>query len=245
MNDDLIVATSFEGRLGVISSLLQQGGPVVAILLVMSVIALAIILLKLWQFTILRPGSTQFVDKALGLWRAGRNSAAIEVLAPLRHPVAKTMKVAIKGCTQTGVSETMVREEATRVAAVELEKLRGNLRGLELIGSLSPLLGLLGTVLGMITAFQQLQAAGSRVDPSVLSGGIWEALLTTAVGLAVAIPAVAALSGLERIIERTRHCMEDALTQVFTIDITTAQTVIENEDASDAGKRPIPEGAVS
>jgi biopolymer transport protein ExbB len=54
------------------------------------------------------------------------------------------------------------------------------------------LLGLFGTVLGMVEAFRQLELAGSQVDPAVLSGGIWQALLTTAVGLAVAIPAVLA-----------------------------------------------------
>jgi biopolymer transport protein ExbB len=60
---------------------------------------------------------------------------------------------------------------------------------LELISTIAPLLGLLGTVLGMIAAFQALQESGSRADPAILAGGIWEALLTTAAGMAVAIPA--------------------------------------------------------
>src|SRR3546814_3183218 len=71
-----------------------------------------------------------------------------------------------------------------------LEGLRGQLGALEVIGSVSPLLGLFGTVLGMIEAFRQLAEAGSQVSPAILSAGIWEALLTTAVGLAVAIPVV-------------------------------------------------------
>lgn len=238
MNDDLMLvapdemAASSQGRFEAIFTLFQTGGPVVTILLVMSVIALAIIFLKLWQFSSLKLGSTQFIDGALVHWRAGRNSAALALLKPSPNPVAKVMAVAINGCGQFGAPESTVREEAARVASAELEKLRGNMRGLELIGSLSPLLGLLGTVLGMITAFQQLQAAGSRVDPSVLSGGIWEALLTTAVGLAVAIPTVAVLSGLERTIERTQHRMEDALTQVFTIDLAMSETDIENFPSS-------------
>jgi biopolymer transport protein ExbB len=97
-----------------------------------------------------------------------------------------------------------------------LHELRAFLRPLEVIATLSPLLGLLGTVLGMIVAFQQMEAAGRQVDPTVLSGGIWQALLTTAVGLAVAIPVVAVHSWLERKTDRVAHHMNDAVTRVFT-----------------------------
>ena len=209
----------FENELGSLNSLLQAGGPVVSILLVMSILAVAIIFLKLWQFASLRLGSTQFIDQSRRAWRKGDVVSAINHVKDSRNPVAKVLFVALKGKNNLAVSESVVREEAARIAAVELEKLKSHLRGLELIGSLSPLLGLLGTVLGMIAAFQQLQLAGAKVDPSVLSGGIWEALLTTAVGIAVAIPAIAALSGFERKIERTKYAMENALTQVFTCEL--------------------------
>ena len=86
-----------------------------------------------------------------------------------------------------------------------------------MIASLSPLLGLLGTVLGMIEAFQQMEAAGSQVDPSILSGGIWQALLTTAVGLAVAIPVVIMHGFFERKCDRIAFLLDDALTRVFTL----------------------------
>ncbi len=71
----------------------------------------------------------------------------------------------------------------------------------------------------MIEAFQQLEQAGSQVDPALLSGGIWEALLTTAVGLAVAMPVVAALAWLERTVDRLSQVMESVVTQVFTRDL--------------------------
>ena len=90
------------------------------------------------------------------------------------------------------------------------------MRALELIANLSPLLGLLGTVLGMIQAFQKLESAGNQVDPALLSGGIWQALLTTAVGLIVAIPALIAHQWLDRRIDRCAHVMEDYTTRVFT-----------------------------
>jgi biopolymer transport protein ExbB len=66
---------------------------------------------------------------------------------------------------------------------------------------------LLGTVLGMIEAFIQLEGAGTQVDVGLLAGGIWEALVTTAAGLAVAIPALAALNALEGMVERMREEM--------------------------------------
>jgi biopolymer transport protein ExbB len=101
-----------------------------------------------------------------------------------------------------------------RLAREELEQLRQGLRLLELTAAVAPLIGLLGTVFGMIEAFQALETAGSRVDPAALSGGIWEALVTTAAGLVVAIPALAAWHGFDRWLERGRHAMEDRLTRL-------------------------------
>ncbi|MCE8471205.1 MotA/TolQ/ExbB proton channel family protein, partial [Rhodovulum sulfidophilum] len=85
----------------------------------------------------------------------------------------------------------------------------------ELIAVIAPLLGLLGTVLGMIDAFQALQSAGAAADPADLAGGIWEALLTTAAGMAVAIPAAVALSWFESVADSARADMEDLATRLF------------------------------
>ena len=113
-----------------------------------------------------------------------------------------------------------MREEVERVATDELGNLRSHIGLLELIGSLSPLLGLLGTVLGMIQAFRAMETAGRNVDPSILSGGIWAALLTTAAGLIVAIPVVAIASWFDRSILKIAHTTEDAVTRIFTPDLT-------------------------
>jgi biopolymer transport protein ExbB len=108
-------------------------------------------------------------------------------------------------------------EEFARVYASErLEDTRALLRPIEVIGQLAPLTGLLGTVLGMISAFKTLQIAGENVSPAALSGGIWEALLTTAAGLVVAIPCIATLHFFERRIERMQTELESALTRLFT-----------------------------
>nr|WP_281413132.1 MotA/TolQ/ExbB proton channel family protein [Marivibrio halodurans] len=137
-----------------------------------------------------------------------------------------------------GLPEAMVREEVMRYGASALEALRAWFRPLEVIASLAPLLGLFGTVLGMISAFQQLEAAGNQVNPAILSGGIWEALLTTAAGLAVAIPTVVLLNWLERRVDRLAHEMDDLVTRVFTEDLTDSIGAVDfgavEKDARDA-----------
>ncbi len=199
----------------------QVSGPAGMVLGLFSVAGLAIVLLKLWQFASVRIGQRSFIDPALRHFRMGRRDAALAELAKSRNPIARVLEVAIGGSGRA--DPELLREEAWRVGNEHLEGLRSHLRGLEVIASLSPLLGLFGTVLGMISAFQQLETAGSRVDPSILSGGIWEALLTTAIGLAVAIPAVVALHWLERMVERLGSDMENAVTRVFTAPIVVGE----------------------
>ncbi|MFP4080838.1 MAG: MotA/TolQ/ExbB proton channel family protein [Ectothiorhodospira sp.] len=224
------------GPLAGLGSLLQVGGPVVAILLGMSVVALTVILAKLWQFAWLRLGDQRSLDAALEHWAAGRAGEALEVLSGSRSPAARVVEQAMRGQMDPQMPEALVREEVARVAGDWLESLRGQFRTLEVIGSLAPLLGLLGTVLGMISAFQALEAAGSPVDPVILSGGIWVALSTTAVGLAVAIPVVAVLNALERWLERFRHRMQDAVTRVFTVRSEDAR---QRPSSAPAPLRPV------
>jgi biopolymer transport protein ExbB len=199
--------------------MVQAGGPIVVILLIMSMAALAIIFLKLWQFHQARLGDRKPAWEALRLYQARRFDDALKRLDGARGPVAKVLACAIRG-QRRGIAEAKVREEAWRYGSDLLEALRTLFRPLEVIASLAPLLGLFGTVLGMIDAFRQLETAGTQVNPSILSGGIWEALLTTAVGLAVAIPVVAVLSWLERRVDRVAYELESIVTQVFTEDLS-------------------------
>ncbi|MCP5418039.1 MAG: MotA/TolQ/ExbB proton channel family protein [Chromatiaceae bacterium] len=202
-----------------LEALLAAGGPVALILLLLSTVAIAVVLLKWWQFRHLRITSPEPVNGALDCWQRRDSDAAIERLADARQPTARLVHLALINLRRPGINQADLREELTRVASAALENLRSHLRTLEVIATLSPLLGLLGTVLGMIEAFQQLENAGSQLDPGLLSGGIWQALLTTALGLGVAIPVVLAHSWLERQVERCRHAMEDAVTRVFTRDL--------------------------
>lgn len=195
---------------------MNLGGPIVWVLAAMATLALAIVLLKMWQFARVGVGSSRREMHALAHWRGGERQTALEELGQCNTPLAHVLRVAMRGVQSNALPDALLREEVARVAQSDLEDLRHYLRPLEVIGTAAPLLGLLGTVLGMIDAFQAIQGAGSQVDPALLSGGIWEALLTTAVGLSLAIPITFAHGWLERRVERHGHLIEDAVTQVFT-----------------------------
>ncbi len=195
--------------------LIQQGGPVMYVLLGLSVLATTLILMKLFQFFRIGLFRTAFVEESLGALHAGGPAEALQVLKNKNHPVAQVMQRALHCGLDPAMSAKDADAEVSRVGSSKIRHLESWLRGLSSIAHLSPLLGLLGTVIGMISAFMRLEAAGSRVDPSLLSGGIWEALLTTAFGLTVAIPAMAAFYYLEGEVDKIRAAMQDACVQIL------------------------------
>jgi len=195
--------------------LFQQGGTVMYVLLFMSILATAIILLKLYQFYRSGLRQTAFVEDVLRSVSRGEHALALENLQQQRSPVARVLESAVSFGANPMMSSSDVEAEVSRVGSAQIRNLESWLRGLSSIAHLSPLLGLLGTVTGMIVAFMSLQQAGSQVDPSILSGGIWEALLTTAFGLTVAIPAMAAFYYLEGEVDHVRAAMKDASIQVL------------------------------
>jgi len=194
-----------------IFGLLDRGGAVIWIIAALSVVGLAVILWKLWRLSI------------LGVWGGARAEAAVEAFradgrVDTGHGGGLRMLVvraAMGAVTDARLTAEQAREETERVARRSLAEARRGLRVLEVISTIAPLLGLLGTVLGMIAAFQALQTSGAQADASVLAGGIWEALLTTAAGMAVAIPAALALAWFEAVIDRVASDLEDLLARVF------------------------------
>jgi len=236
---DAVAAIVPDSTADQIVNLLEIGGPVVWVLTVFSIFALSLIFLKFWQLSISNLGAKRKTLKAIDAWNRGKTSEAIDALNYSSQSLPKMIGVAMRGMKSQGDTPKL-REELGRLASMEMESLRSYLRPLEVIANLSPLLGLLGTVLGMIVAFQQMEMAGNQVDPSVLSGGIWQALLTTAAGLTVAIPVFMAHSILERKTERIGHDMENLMTCVFTrncLDESCAcnipETVKETEETWD------------
>ena len=194
---------------------LTRGGPAIWAISALSVLTMALIMWKIWRLGLLGAWSGKRTRKAIAAWEAGDTAGARSLLEGASSLRATVARHAIETQVSGKFTDSEAREDIQRVAKNQLSRARTGLRALELIATIAPRLGLLGTVLGMITAFQTLQAAGTRADPAALAGGIWEALLTTAAGMAVAIPAGVALAWFESVADRVQGDMEDGITRIL------------------------------
>ena len=187
-----------------IRQIADLGGPVVLILIVVSIAALATVIYKVWQFSAAGVGRHRALSDAVAAWDRGDRTGARSTLARSKSYLAPLVDMAFGAGPAD--SARLTAEAETRFARLE-----GGFRFLDSVAQMAPLLGLFGTVLGMIEAFRSLQDAGAQVDPSILAGGIWVALLTTAVGLAVAMPTALVLSWLEGRMDAERVTAERAI----------------------------------
>ncbi|MEL7198510.1 MAG: MotA/TolQ/ExbB proton channel family protein [Pseudomonadota bacterium] len=185
------------------------GGPVLILLLLLSIVSLAVIIMKAQQFRRENVGKHDRCLEAIKHIDRGDKEAAQSSVATSQNHLGQLMRMAL-GTTITGDARQRLESEAEGTFL----KLESGLRFLDFVSQVAPLLGLFGTVLGMIEAFQALQEAGSQVDPSVLAGGIWVALLTTAAGLAVAMPVSMALAWLEGQLDQDRAMADRILNSV-------------------------------
>ena len=205
------------------NSLLNLGGPIVYILLALSVYATAIIFYKLHIFYKVNFFKSDRTAGSVKKWLEKNHDDAYESINKINDPesevISFTMYQLLKHKKLTVKLESDIREEIVRLSDERINYYSSNLNSLQVIATIAPLLGLLGTVFGMIEAFQQMEMAGKNVDPSVLSGGIWEALLTTAVGLSVAIPIVVFESYFRNLIDTFKNNIENTVTKVLTSQI--------------------------
>lgn len=192
------------GIVATFNDIAALGGPVVILLIAVSMVTMAVIFYKLWQFTRSGVGRHKALSEAVTAWDAGDKARAHAALRRSTSYLAPVISMAFD--SGPDAVKRLEAEAETRFARLE----RG-FRLLDSVAQLAPLLGLFGTVLGMIAAFQALQDAGSQVDPSILAGGIWVALLTTAVGLVVAMPTALVLSWFEGRMDAERVTAERAI----------------------------------
>ena len=210
-----------------INSLLDLGGPVVYILLLLSIYALAVILYKLHVFYKVEFFNNENLSASIDLWMSDKKKEAYDQLNETQNPesevISFTMYQLLKHKNISQKVESDVREEISRLSEERIDYYSSKLDSLQVIAAIAPLLGLLGTVFGMIEAFQQMESAGKSVDPSILSGGIWEALLTTAAGLSVAIPIVVVESYFRSLINKFKRNVENGVTKILTANIGKPQ----------------------
>ncbi len=188
-----------------LDELLTKGGPVVWILILYSLVGLAVVLDRYFLF--FRQGTLPKEFRGR-LNRLLDQSDANQQVKELKGPEARIIQ-AVVDANQQGVKD--LHGVGTRIRSDEMHRMETGLPTLGLLGNTAPLLGLLGTITGMIKAFMVIEQAGGKVDAQALAGGIWEAMITTGVGLAVAIPLLILLHLLEGGVERRGQSMESCL----------------------------------
>lgn len=190
------------------------GGPVMWPILLCSVFALAVIIEKFFHLQKIKIDAQQFLDNILGMMKRHQVKEALEVCDNTKNPISHIMKA---GILKYDRPRQQIKEAIEDSSLHEIPKLERNLPALATIAHVSPLLGLLGTVTGMVRCFQTIQAKASAmhpVSPGDLAGGIWEALLTTVAGLIVAIPAFVAYNYLVSRVNNFILEMEKAATEL-------------------------------
>ena len=191
---------------------LSVGGPALWVIFGISIVLVTVGLWKFWHLIKLGAWNKKQADEILKLWLEKK----VEPLNANRQNIrAKILGQTILAISDKNYTNEMVREECVRLANKDLNEARRGLRIIDLIITIAPLVGLLGTVLGMIEAFQALQDSGAQADPSALAGGIWEALLTTAAGMGIAIPASILLSWYDSVVENVQADIENLATQAI------------------------------
>lgn len=190
--------------------LFQRGGPVMWPILVCSITALAITLERLWVLARAEEETARLAARILRAVQMQQRLQAESLAEQSRSPLARMVRSALRHPDRPRPELLQSMEEA---ASLEMPALERRLPALGAIAHLSPLLGLLGTVTGLVRCFQVIQEKTSSthpINPADLAGGIWEALLTTVFGLAVAIPAYAAYHYLSDRLNQFTHSLEAA-----------------------------------
>ena len=178
--------------------LMGKGGVLMYPIFLASVIAGAIIIERLIFFKKCKEDPEEIFKAIKDLAESDKKIDFNDLKKSKEGPVSRILEVGLKAHKEP---RWKLEEKLTVHGQEEIRGLRKNLRGLEVIATISPLMGLLGTVIGMVKAFNKVAQYKGQVDPSLLAGGIWEALLTTAAGLALAIPVVIMLNYFERKVE--------------------------------------------
>lgn len=168
-------------------SILVRGGWLMIPIALCSFIAAGIIIERWLTLRKARVNTGTLINRVRQALRSGEVGRAVDVCEETPGPVAGMLRVGIQ---RAGSSRAVIRETVESAGKAELYKLEKGMDTLATVAAIAPLLGFLGTVTGMIQAFMEIQALGGQVNANVLAGGIWEALMTTAAGLTVGIPAM-------------------------------------------------------
>ncbi len=170
---------------------ISKGGVLIIPILFCSVLVLAIFCERTICYAINNKRARGIEQKVTHLLENGDVNQALKVCEDSRSPMGRVLEKAIQS---RNMEKEVLESVIVNATDNEVRNLSSYLQVLATIGNIAPLLGLLGTIIGMIKAFMVIQQMGGKVNAAVLAGGIWEAMLTTAFGLAVALPTMVAHS---------------------------------------------------
>jgi biopolymer transport protein ExbB len=201
-----------------------RGGPVMWPLLLCSILGAAVILERGLFFLRMGMDTQRFEEGVAAKLRRGDLAGALAMSLASPHPVARVAAVYLRNLLRPADLRT---ELVRREGSLQIERVEKRLRVLAAISHLAPLLGLLGTVIGMVLAFAKIEGLQGAMKPGDLAGGIWQALLTTVFGLAVAIPCMAAYHGFEGLADKIARRMQFVVTALDEASGTTGGAVAD------------------
>jgi biopolymer transport protein ExbB len=191
-----------------------KGGVIMYPILLCSLVALAIVIERELTLRKARLDVGQFMMKVKSIFHKGDVTAVLTFCSQKDAPIANIIR---RGILKHDQGDEKVRQAVEDAGREEIYHLEKRLPILASIAGIAPMLGFLGTVTGMISAFQQIQSLAGNVNPADLAGGIWEALVTTAFGLIVGIPAYAAYNHFVTRVARFVHEMEVTTTEFLDL----------------------------
>ena len=195
-------------------ALLSKGGPPLWLLLLLSAVGVAVFIERFLHYHRAQINSTEFLNGVRTVLKRNNVVEALSICDATPGPVARLVKTAILSRDH---GRERVREALEEAGAAEVPRLEEKLNLLATIAQLAPLFGLLGTVLGFIQIFSQMEQAGLTANFKQLSEGVWRALVCTAAGLAVAIPTHAGYNYLVSRVNSIVLDMERAATEIVQI----------------------------
>lgn len=194
-----------------------KGGPIMYPIILCSVIALAIVIERVYHLHRAKIDTRKFMDEVANVLRRNKIMEAIEMCDATPGPIAHILKA---GILKHDRPRQEIKEAIEEAGLYEVPRMEKNLTALSTVAHISPLLGLLGTVVGMVRCFQVIQEKSTSlnaVSPGDLAGGIWQALITTVAGLAVAIPAYVAYNYLVSRVDNLVLDMERSATDLINV----------------------------
>ena len=197
--------------------LIQKGGPLMYLIILCSIVAMAVVIERLYHLHRAKIDSDKFMESISNTVKRNRIMDAVDLCEKTPGPIAHIIKA---GILKHDRSRHEIKEAIEDAGIYEVPRLEKNLGVLATIAHISPLLGLLGTVTGMVRAFQIIQEKATSlhpVSPGDLAGGIWEALITTCAGLIVAIPTFVAYNYLVSRVKSFILEMERTATDLINI----------------------------